>query len=101
MNKNQQKMLWAAGWAIFHGIATYALQYVGAIAYAQEPNALPILATFLQLPGVVVASLVCMIWGSITPTSSCGVAWPWIVYPANLIIIFLIAWKCIEKKGKK
>lgn len=100
MNKNK-KMMWAVGIAVFHAIATYALQYVGAIAYAQEPNALPILATFLQLPGVVVASLVCMIWGSITPTSSCGVAWPWIVYPANLVIIFLIAKWWVERKGRK
>jgi hypothetical protein len=100
MNKNK-KMMWAVGIAVFHAIATYALQYVGAIAYAQEPNALPILATFLQLPGVVVASLVCMIWGSITPTSSCGVAWPWIVYPANLVIIYLIAKCWMDRKGRK
>lgn len=100
MSKNK-KMMWAAGVAVFHGIATYALQYVGAIAYAQEPNALPILATFLQLPGVVVASFVCLIWSSVTPTTACGAAWPWIVYPANLILIFLLAWKWVERKGNK
>ncbi|MCC6563848.1 hypothetical protein IT087_03065 [Candidatus Uhrbacteria bacterium] len=101
MNKNQQKMMWAAGVAIFHGIATYALQVVGAISYGQMPNALPILATFLQLPGVVVGSFVCLIWSSFSPSAMCGQYWDWIVYPANLLIIFLITWKCLEKKGKK
>lgn len=98
---NKQKMMWAAGIAIFHGIATYALQYVGAISYAQQPNALPILATFLELPGQVIASLVCLIWSSISPNAMCGQYWPWIVYPANLVIVFLIAKCLLDRKGKK
>jgi hypothetical protein len=101
MNKNQQKMAYAAVVAILHGIATYALQVVGAVSYGQMPNALPILATFLQLPGVVVASLVCLISSNIMPNATCGQYWDWIVYPANLVIVFLIVWKCLEKKGKK
>ena len=88
-------MLCAAGWAIFHGIATYALQTVGAISYGTMPNALPILATFLQLPGVIVASLVCLVM------PVCGPYWNWIVYPANLVIVFLIANWLLERRGKK
>ncbi len=100
MNKNK-KMMWAGGIAIFHGIATYALQVIGALSYAEVPNALPILATFLQLPGVVVASFVCLIWSALSPESSCGVAWDWIVYPSNLIIVFSIAKCWMDRKGKK